>query len=89
MTTVKSIKIYENCDVYVMGNDVQQLGFAKETTFGEMIDKATENNCAIITKNGGGKWYLKGQGKDYTETLLKIEENAGKFPRIKVWLIEY
>ena len=88
MSFVTSVKMYENCDVYIMQNNIEQFGFDKNKTFGEMLDLAVLNKCNIITKNGRGKWYLKGQNKDFNDSLMKAEENAGKFQRIKCWLIQ-
>ena len=85
---LKSIQLYEDCDVYIRGNDVEWYGYDKDLTLGEMINKAIENKCHIITKNGNGKWYLKGLGKDYNISKEKIEKNVGKYPRLKVWLLE-
>ena len=91
MLLIKNIQMFNDCDVYIMKNEVEHLGFDKNKSFGEMIDLAILNKCTVITKNGSGKWYLKGQEKNYAETLVKIKANAGvgKFPRIKCWLIEY
>ena len=61
---------YENCDIYIGQNDVQHLGFDKNKTIGEMIDIAIAHNCFIIIKNGKGKWYLKGQKKNFDETIV-------------------
>jgi hypothetical protein len=83
-----SILQYEACDVYIGQNDIERLGYAKNITFEEMVDKAINNKCIIITKNGGGKWYLKGLNKKYVDSKEKIEKNVGKYPRIKCWLIE-
>ena len=85
----KSIQMYSDTDVYIRGNVVEWYGYDKDTTFEEMINKAIENKCTVITKNGGGKWYLKGLGKDYQSSKEKIEKNVGKYPRIKVWLLEF
>ena len=88
-TSIKSIIQYENTDIYIRQNNVEHLGFDKTKTFEEMIELAKQHKCIIISKNGGGKWYLKGQGKNYTTTKEKMIEKTGKFPRIKCWLIEY
>ncbi len=88
-TVLKSMKMYEDCDVYIRGNDIEWLGFNKEMTLGEMIDKAIQTKCNIITKNGNGKWYLKGLDKDYHISKEKIENNVGKYPRLKCWLLEF
>jgi len=85
----KSVLFYDDCDVYMNNNDIEIHGYDKNTTFGEMIDKAIENKCIIITKNGKGKWYLKGLDKDYVITKEKLEKNVGKKPRSKCWLIEF
>jgi hypothetical protein len=85
----KSIRLYNDCDVYIRGNNIEWYGYDKNTTFGEMVDKATEHKCNVITKNGNGKWYLKGLGKDYTTSKERIEKNVGKYPRLKCWLIEF
>ena len=87
--TIKSIKQYENCDIYIRQNNVQLLGFDNTKTLEEMIEIARQNKCIIIAKNGGGKWYLKGQGKNYNTTEEKIATKIGKFPRIKCWLLEF
>ena len=50
----KSIQCYEDCDIYIGGNNIEWLGYDKDTTFGEMVDKAIEHQCCVITKNGGG-----------------------------------
>jgi hypothetical protein len=86
---VISIKLYKECDVYIRQNSVEWLGFDKHKTFGEMVDLAILHKCHIITKNGGGKWYLKGQDKDYISSMNKIENAAGKYPRIKCWILEF
>jgi hypothetical protein len=88
---IKNIQMFTDCDVYIMKNEVEHLGFDKNKSFGEIVDLAILHKCTVITKNGSGKWYLKGQEKKYAETLVKIQANAGvgKFPRIKCWLIEY
>lgn len=85
----KSIKLYNDCDVYRNQNNIQPYGFNKNMTFGEIIDKAIEYKCFIIIKNGKGKWYLKGIDKDYMISKQKIEENVGKYPRRKCWLVEF
>lgn len=85
----KSIILYNDCEVYIRENNIEWYGYDKNTTFGEMIDKAIENKCIIITKNGNGKWYLKGLGKDYTISKENLEKNLGKYPRKKCWLIEF
>ena len=85
----RSIKQYDDCDVYIRGNDIEWYGYDKTASFGEMINKAIEHKCNVLTKNGNGKWYLKGYGKDYEATKSKIEQNVGRFPRLKVWLIEF
>jgi hypothetical protein len=72
----KSIVLYENCDVYYGSNDIERLGFDKNITFGAMIDTAIEHKCNIITKNGNGKWYLKGLYKDPAISKIKIESNV-------------
>jgi len=85
----KSVIMYSDCDVYIRQNNIEWYGYDKNITFGEMINKALEHKCSIITKNGNGKWYLKGQGKDYRVSKEKLEKNMGKFPRIKCWLVEF
>lgn len=82
------IQCYEDCDIFIGGNNIEWLGYAKETTFGQMIDLAMEHKCCVLTKNGGGKWYLKGLHKTYEEAKEKAEQNVGNYPRIKVWLIQ-
>ena len=89
MSQPKSIKLYNDCDVYICGNSIEWYGYDKTTSFGEMVDKAIEHNCNIITKNGNGKWYLKGLDKDYNLSKEKIEKNVGKYPRLKVLLLEF
>ena len=84
-----TIQMYTDCDVYIRGNNIEWYGYDKNTTFGEMIDNAIEHKCNVITKNGNGKWYLKGLDKDYLETKEKIEANVGRFPRIKCWLVKF
>ena len=86
---IKSIKFYEDCDVYILDNSVEKYGFDKNESFGEMINKAIEHKCNVITKNGNGKWYLKGQDKVYSTSKEKIEKNVGKYPRMKTWLLEF
>jgi hypothetical protein len=85
----KSITRFNECDVYICGNDVEWYGFDKNSSLGEMIDKAIENKCTVITKNGNGKWYLKGIGKEHADTMEKVEKNVGKYPRLTVWVLEY
>jgi len=85
----KSIKLYENSDVFAfsLGN-VEYYGYSSSKTIGEMIDIAIQNNCKIIMKQGKGKWYLKGQDKEYDNLKTKLETNNGKYPRRKCWLID-
>lgn len=78
----------ENTDIYMGQNNVQDLGFDKKKSFGEMIDIAIAHNCFIIIKNGKGKWYLKGQKKNFDETMVKLEKNIGKYPRRKCWILQ-
>ena len=85
----KSIKMYNDCDIYGGGTNIEWYGYDKNTTFGEMMDKAINNKCRIIIKNGNGKWYLKGVDKDYATLKEKIKENIGKYPRRKCWLIKF
>ena len=87
MTTVVSIERFDDCDIYIRQNEVEAYGYPAETTFGEMVDKALANNCVAITKNGGGKWYLKALGQPYNTVNAKATEAAGKFPRMKTWVI--
>jgi len=56
---VSSITLFTEKDVFPFKNKVEWLGFSKENTLGQMIDLAMQNDCNMITKNGGGKWYLK------------------------------
>ena len=86
---IRSIRLYDNCDILLFKNDVEWLGFDAQTSFGEMINLAMQNNCKVIVKNGKGKWYLKGSGYPYDMLKNKMEENVGKYPRLKCWLIEY
>ena len=72
MLLIKNIQMFNDCDVYIMKNEVEHLGFDKNKSFGEMVDLAILNKCSVITKNGSGKWYLKGQEKNYAETLIKM-----------------
>jgi hypothetical protein len=70
---------YSNCDILCHQNDVEQYGFEKTKTEGEMIDLAVANRCSIITKNGKrGKWYLKGKGKSIEFLKSKLTDNVGK-----------
>lgn len=86
---IRSIKLYENTDAFIMKNEVEWLGFDCNTSFGEIINLAMQNNCRLIVKNGNGKWYLKCAGKTYEEVKIKLDENIGRYPRLKSWLIEY
>ena len=85
----KSIKLYEDCDVYIRQQNIEWYGYDKNLSFGEMLDKAILYKCNILTKNGNGKWYLKGLGKDYKTSEEKCIKNAGKTKRIKCWLIDF
>jgi hypothetical protein len=72
---------YNNCDILIRWNynEIQDKGFDKNKTLGEMINLALENNCKIIIKSGyRGKWYLKGKDKSVDFLQSKIIENLGK-----------
>jgi hypothetical protein len=86
-SSVISIERYDDCDVYIRDNSVEWYGFDSETSFGVILDKALANKCSAITKNGGGKWYLKGEGKTYSEVTEKAKEQQGKHARRKTWVI--
>jgi len=80
-------QLYPNCDILIHKNDVQDLGFDKTKTIGEMIDLAIMHGCNIIVKNGKGKWYLKGKGMDIEVLKDEIEKNTGKYPRRMCYLL--
>jgi hypothetical protein len=80
---------YEDTDLYIGQNDVSIKGFDKTKTLSEMIAIALAHKSIILIKNGGGKWYIKGIGKDYDMSKQRIEEHVGKYPRRKCWLIKY
>jgi len=86
---METITMYSQCDVFRGTNNVEPLGFAKTNTLGNMIDLAITHKCPIIIKDGKGKWYLKGQGKEEVEIRAAIETNKGKFPRQKCWYIVF
>lgn len=70
---------YLKCDILLHKNDVEQYGFDKTKTEGEMIDLAVKNECPIIIKNGiNGKWYLKGKGLTVEYLKSKINEKIGE-----------
>lgn len=70
---------FPKCDILLHQNNVEQYGFDKTKTVGEMIDLAIKNECPIIIKNGiNGKWYLKGKGKTIEYLKSKIDEKLGK-----------
>lgn len=79
---------YEDTDVYIGQNDVSIKGFDKTKTLSEMIAIALVHKSIILIKNGSGKWYIKGIGKDYATSKQRIEEHVGKYPRRKCWLIK-
>jgi hypothetical protein len=75
----RQITRHIKCDILVNKNEVEQYGFDKNKTEGEMIDLAVKNDCHIIIKNGEkGKWYLKGKGKTIEFLKKKINEKKGK-----------
>jgi hypothetical protein len=70
---------YTNCDILIGSNNIENNGYNKEKTLGEMIDLALLNECPIIIKNGyNGKWYLKGKNKDINFLQNKINENINQ-----------
>jgi hypothetical protein len=87
----QSIILYTGSDAYKSKNDVQNLGYDKNTTFGEMIDLAIEHKCCLLVKHGKGKWYLKGKGKEYNIVKNKLETNTGNphYRTVKSWLIKF
>jgi hypothetical protein len=67
---------YNNCDILKNQNDVEQYGFNKDNTLGQMIDLAILHRCPIIIKSGiNGKWYLKGKNRELEWLRIKINEN--------------
>jgi len=89
----REIVMFHNTDVYACtsGNDVSAKGFDKNFTFGHMLDLAIQHRSIIIVKNGNGKWYLKGQGKDPADAEARIQGNVGK-PNNRgrsLWFIKY
>lgn len=66
---------YPNKDILINKNEVQQNGFDKNMTLGQMIDLAIEHNCRVICKNGtNGKWYLKGKNIPYEDLKTKLDQ---------------
>ena len=75
-----TITRYQKCDILIFKNDIENNGYDKNKSEGEMIDLAVKHGCPIIIKSGkNGKWYLKGNG--YTIKHIKNEINikSGKF----------
>jgi len=89
MTSVISIHKKVGKDVWAFKNQVEWLGFPKERTFGQMVDLAIQHNCNIITKNGGGKWYLKNE--DYSETMARLNDPTTKYDRknYQCWVLTF
>jgi len=70
---------YLRCDILANSNDIEQYGYDKNLSEGNLIDLAVINNCPIIIKGGkDGKWYLKGKGKKLEYLKTKISNNIGK-----------
>jgi len=86
---IQTIIMHDKCDVFFGQNNVERLGFAKNKTFGEIVDLAILHKCPIIIKNGKGKWYLKGVGKDQHEIQEAVIKNKGQYPNQKCWVIEF
>ena len=86
--TYTTITRFLNCDLLIHKNDIQNLGFDKNYTEGEIIDLAVKHGCPIIIKNGKGKWYLKGQGKTIDELKGLINNNIGKYERRVCLILE-
>jgi hypothetical protein len=85
---ISSIKLFREKDPYPFKNKVEWYGFAAETTLGQIIDIAIQNNCNIITKNGGGKWYLKNE--NYSDALSVLNDNEkARRARFICYLIKY
>ncbi|NBY14787.1 MAG: hypothetical protein EBQ72_00330 [Actinobacteria bacterium] len=86
---VSSITLFTDKDVFPFKNKVEWLGFSKENTLGQMIDLAMQNDCNMITKNGGGKWYLKNE--DYNEIIHRMNAQEDKYhrPRYITYVIKY
>ena len=79
---------YNKCDILKHNNDIESHGFDKTITLGEMIDKAINNNCRIIIKNGfNGKWYLKGQHGNIASLREKINNRNLSLSRDGVYCI--
>jgi hypothetical protein len=87
--TITSIRRFTDKDPFPFKNKVEWLGFSKENTLGQMIDLAMQNDCNMITKNGGGKWYVKNE--DYNEIIRRMnnEENKYHRPRYITYVIQY
>lgn len=92
MSIVTKVTSYKGVDVYMNNNDVERLGFNKNMTYEEMLSLAIKHKCPIIIKNGNGKWYLKGQGIDFTtvkeKVLSKINNNLPRYENITLYLVE-
>ena len=86
ITSIKSITLYENRDIYRGKNEVNPLGFDKIYSLGEMIDIAALYKCNLIVRNGYGKWYLK---KGVYEVIKQKLENSREYNKQFCWLIEY
>ncbi len=74
-----SIVSYEKTDILHHKNDIQEFGFSKDKSFGEMIDLALKYECPLIVKAGkNAKWYLKGNGRNIDDLKIMLEKNKGK-----------
>lgn len=66
---------YPKKDILSNENEVQQNGFDKNMTLGQMIDLAIEHNCRVICKNGdNGKWYLKGKNRPAADMRARLDQ---------------
>lgn len=85
---VASIKLFRDKDPHPFKNQVEWYGYPSTHTFGQMLDLAIANNCNIITKNGGGKWYLKTE--NYEDTIVKMNDpDKYNRPRHIYYLIQF
>ncbi len=84
----KQITRFSDCGDF-WGNSVEKNGFDKMLSFCQILEIALRHKCTVITKNGGGKWYIKGENKPFDDSVKKAIQHEGKHPGQITWVIKY
>ena len=87
-----SITRYIGKDILINKNDVQSKGFDKSFSETDIIALAIKHKCPLIIRGSyTGKWYLKGQGRNYSylENRMKSAPMIPRYERCYALLIKF